>query len=401
MASFLRNGRIILASITIPTVATTWWYRPTQVSRTKDGPERLGWPHMSNINIHDEADDTPLFVSVARSILTPIVIIFWRVVMQYSPIGGEIDIKRDENYERFLAAVARRQPGQPLITVANHRSLFDDPGLMCNLLPWYIGVQPRFLRWNTCAQEVCFNDGLPSLTSAFFLAGKSLPVWRGGGVNQRPWLDFARHVANGEWCHVFPEAGIWQRPDGLLGGRDAGGHEDVFRSGLKKEEAGKLKWGVGKLIAHAPIPPIVTPFYHKGIEKMLVQNPTTRKLYKPWYQAASLDNGLVVVFGEPIDFSDLIEEHEKREGKLWKYSPSAKADSMAYALKTAQAKALSQGHNAPHIPSHIPLNSTGEVNFHAYWDSTPQEQILYHKIMLRIEQQLEKLSQQVPPSSHQ
>ena len=75
---------------------------------------------------------------------------------------------------------------------------------MCNILPWHIGIQPRYLRWAICAQDFCYNEKLPSLINAFFGTGQSLPVWRGGGINQKSWLDFARHVADGEWCHVFP-----------------------------------------------------------------------------------------------------------------------------------------------------------------------------------------------------
>jgi len=396
MSGRYRSLKIVVAVALGPTTAAVWWYRPAQVSKSKDGPHRM-WPYMSAENIHDESSAPPPFVKMAQNVLIPLVVIFWRVVMRYSPIGGEIIISKDDNYEKFLGAIANRQADQSIITVANHRSLFDDPGLMCNILPWYMGIQPRFLRWNTCAQEVCFNSELPSLVSAFFLAGKSLPVWRGGGINQRPWLDFARHVANGEWCHVFPEAGIWQRPDGLLGGRGAEGKQELYNSGVSPEQAGKLKWGIGKLIAHAPVTPAVVPFFHKGIEAMLGQDPHTRDLYKPWYEATPNTKGLVVVFGEAIDFSDLIEEHEKREGKLWKFSTSSKADSMRYALNEGHAAALTS--DAPRHPKvrkggNLVLDAAGEVDFHSYWDSTPQEQILYHKITRRIEMVLEKLSRE-------
>jgi len=393
MSSRFRTLKIVVAVALGPTTAAVWWYRPSQMSKSKDGPHR-SWPYMSAENIHDEASDPPPFVKAAQNILIPLVVTFWRIVMQYSPIGGKIIISKDDNYERFLGAMANRRSDQSIITVANHRSLFDDPGLMCNILPWHMGIQPRFLRWNTCAQEVCFNSELPSLVSAFFLAGKSLPVWRGGGINQRPWLDFARHVANGEWCHVFPEAGIWQRPDGLLGGRGAEGEQAVYTSGVSPEQAGKLKWGIGKLIAHAPVTPVVVPFFHKGIEDMLGQDPATRVLYKPWYRANPNKNGLFVVFGEPLDFSDLIEEHEKKYGKLRKFSTSSKADSMRYALSEGQTAALPSdaAQRKGWKDGKLVLNEAGEVDFHAYWDSTAQEQVLYHKITQRIEGMLERLS---------
>ena len=39
---------------------------------------------------------------------------------------------------------------------------------------------------------------------------------------------------------------------------------------------GKLKWGVGKLIAHCPTTPIVIPFYHFGTENTYPQHKDTK-----------------------------------------------------------------------------------------------------------------------------
>ncbi len=398
MSTFSSRGRRIIAGLATTAVIGTWWYRPIE-DRHKNGPHRLGFPYMSLENIHDEASELPFFVHMFRAAVTPPVVMFWRVVLKYSPLGGEVRIRRDDNYENFLAAVARRENGRPLITVANHRSLLDDPGLMCNLLPMYLGIQPKYLRWATCAQEVCFSENLPSVVSAFFLAGQSLPIWRGGGINQRHWLDFARHVANGDWCHVFPEAGIWQSPTGVLGGRGSRGEETVYKTGLKKESAGKLKWGVGKLIAHSPMTPLVIPFHHTGMEQMLEQDDKTRKLKKPLIEVKSLRNGCSVTFGVPLDFTDLIEEHEKKHGKLWKFHNSAKADSMQYILKNGGLSTISNGIKGQGVgvgegdaQTSVILDAQGVVDFHKYWDSTPEEQLLYHKITRRIEDALEALN---------
>jgi hypothetical protein len=73
-------------------------------------------------------------------------------------------------------------------------------------------------------------------------------------------LDFARLVAGGEWCHIFPEAGVWQKS--TLGGRgsisnrqgdkksaqaEAGAEVastgDAQASSSNSETIGKLKWG--------------------------------------------------------------------------------------------------------------------------------------------------------------
>ena len=91
------------------------------------------------------------------------------------------------------------------------------------------------------------------------------------------------------------------------------------RSNGREMEIGKLKWGVGKLIAHAPKPPIVIPFYHSGTDAILPPNPKTMKVdnYIP-----KIGHDVRVRFGDQICFDDLIEEHEKIHGPLWKYKAS-------------------------------------------------------------------------------
>lgn len=59
--------------------------------------------------------------------------------------------------------------------------------------------------------------------------------------------------------------------DGSLGGR---------AEGLGREELGRLKWGVGKMIAHAPVTPIVIPLFHTGMAELIPINPFTRKILR-------------------------------------------------------------------------------------------------------------------------
>ena len=70
---------------------------------------------------------------------------------------GKFSLKNDENYRAFLTHVLTREEGTALITVANHRSILDDPALMANLLPYWMGIQPRYIRWNICTQNMCFQ----------------------------------------------------------------------------------------------------------------------------------------------------------------------------------------------------------------------------------------------------
>ena len=175
-------------------------------------------------------DHVPLLLQWARGISIGITTLAIRILMN---TYGNYEIVDDECYHKFLevAIAARRDQHQQssssdpssiqqkrgLLTVSNHRSLFDDPGIISCLLPLPNAIQPSYQRWGICSQEYCFNDALPSLIKGYIGAGQVLPICRGQGINQRLLLDFGRHLANGEWCHVFPEGGVWQWEE--LGGR--------------------------------------------------------------------------------------------------------------------------------------------------------------------------------------
>ena len=181
-------------------------------------------------------------------------------------------------------------------------------------------------------------------------------------------LDFARHLAFGEWIHIFPEAGIWQHADGRLGGRDDSGWK------------GKLKWGIGKLIAHAPCTPVIIPFFHMGMEHILPQDPVTRKTIS---FIPKLFSNVTVRFGEAIEVDDLIQEFEQKHGPLPRYTASAAKDSFHEALRSHQSH---RSHSHP-IPE-------SEVECVKWWKSDMEQQLLYHKITLRIESAISKLAQE-------
>lgn len=63
------------------------------------------------------------------------------------------------------------------------------------------------------------------LVRQFFLTGKTLPINRGGGLDQPVLHHVATLVRNGDWAHIFPEGKI--SPTGKLL---------------------PLKWGVGKMV---------------------------------------------------------------------------------------------------------------------------------------------------------
>jgi len=184
-------------------------------------------------------------------------------------------------------------------------------------------------------------------------AGQVLPIRRGAGIDQKLLLDFARHLAGGDWCHVFPEGGCWQLTE--LGGRRADKDTEIV------PPAGKLKWGVGKLIAHAPIRPKVVPFAHCGMENLLPHD-ENRKTYfkKDFFTGERLR--VHIKFGKEIHFDDIIQEYEDKHGTLWKYQTVTEE---------------SKGGNRQK------------------WKSSDAEKELYHKITLRIEDHLDKLTKEV------
>eukprot|EP01031_Cornospumella_fuschlensis_P024105 gene24105-29160_t len=315
--------RIILSSslggVTGFVLAVGWYHRPLTLKSVDDPrkPERTRW--MAKEFFTDNANQEPSWpLKVARQVV-------------------------DNNYWHFVELVKKRENSRPLLTISNHRSLIDDPGVLSNILPYYMNIQPRYVRYSLCAQEYCFNEKLTELGHAIVGLGKVLPILRGAGINQQLLLDYAHLVAAGEWCHMFPEGGIWQLPH--LGGR----------TGSSAVEKGKLKWGVGKLIAHSPQTPHVVVFFFSGMETAIPQDPVTKAVKTV---VPTPGHKVVVRFSEEIFFDDLIEEHEKIYGKVWKY----------------QSKSWE-----------------GEKE---QWVSSPEDLKLYSKITRRIEKVLEQLGEQ-------
>lgn len=138
---------------------------------------------------------------------------------------------------------------------------------------------------------------------------------------------------------------------------------------------GKFKWGIGKLIAHAPVKPRVFLFVHHGIETLLPMNRETRKLSFGWQSLCKWwergGHDIRVRFGEEINFDDIIEEHEKKYGKLWKYS----------------SKKMVMNNN-----NKIISISNGEKEHEDdRWISSAEDKILYNKITMRVERKLSEL----------
>jgi len=357
------------------------------------------------------SEETPLLLSIARAlsinITTLVIRFFLKTYGSYEILDADLDNGYNGNkaknnsskplneYTHFLDLVRNRanyrcnddESSQAasnlnrkgLLTVSNHRSLFDDPGVVSCLLPLDVAlVSPKYNRWGICSQEYCFNPNLPAAIKGYIGAGQVLPIRRGGGIDQWLLRDFAAFLSRGEWCHIFPEGCVTQI-DGL-GGRSRcfggqHGHNTTYGDVNKKNineksssdsrnHANKLKWGVGKLIAHAPITPHVIPFAHVGMENLLPQDPQTgiTHLKKQLFGKNSEPLEIKIKVGKELFFDDLIQEHEEQHGKLWRYSDRTDAG--------------------------------GSDNNRAF-KSSVEEKILYHKITMRIEDALEALTKEV------
>jgi hypothetical protein len=117
-----------------------------------------------------------------------------------------------------------------------------------------------------------------------------------------------------------------------------------------------------------------------GMDLVMPQNPETRKTYT---LVPKVLQRVTVTFGEAVDVSDLIAEHERRHGPLHRYSASASADSLRDILQSVRSSSTT---------SMTSTNDVGEAQFLRWWRSDQEQQVLYHKITIRIEAALDALA---------
>ncbi|XP_011493893.1 PREDICTED: tafazzin homolog [Ceratosolen solmsi marchali] len=167
-------------------------------------------------------------------------------------------------------ALNSRPKEVPLITVSNHHSCFDDPGIWSTLNLKNL-LNRRKMRWSLAAHDICFTN---MWHSYFFMLGKCIPVIRGNGIYQEA-IDFCiEKLGKGDWIHIFPE-----------------GKVNMFKENMR------LKWGIGRLIFESPVVPLVVPIIHLGMDQVLPnKTPYMIKIKKK----------ITLYYGEPIDFSEML-----------------------------------------------------------------------------------------------
>ncbi len=197
------------------------------------------------------------------------------------------------NHETFLRAVTRedrgvdendddtkkkrKKPG--LITVANHHSTFDDPGVLAYMTPFKFFLTEMFHqnnRWTLCTAEVATAN---RLVESFILSGKGVPIYRGGGIDQPCMKVMAELVASGRWLQIFPEGKVNREPRG--------------QTPLDQ----RLKWGLGKILCDVEEmggeQPMILPFWHSGMDEV--------KPYEGCKTIFRWGKRVHVTVGEPID----------------------------------------------------------------------------------------------------
>jgi len=239
-----------------------------------------------------------------------------------------------EQHTRLTDLIGKRGRKTPLITVSNHCSSLDEPLLFSALIPWPI-LQWQ-LRWSLCNDDMFFKLG-NVFAQLFFYAARGLPIWRNRSMDQPSFQEFCTKARKGGWCHIFPEGRIWQ----------------PWKLNAEGRRLGPLRPGVGKLIAHCEeTDPVVLPFYHTGMHRVLPQVPNSRAQSFP----PKTGNTLRIRIGEPIPVGDLLKEYrERREA----------------ARKT---EGITDG-----------------------WTTTAVDEELYEKLTQRVESALLELSKQVDP----
>lgn len=233
------------------------------------------------------------------------------------------------HHDRFLRH-ARGARERGLVTVSNHTSVLDDPGIIAAISPPDVAFVPSRMRWGVCSEELCFSSGV---LSAFFGSGKVFPIQRGAGVDQGGLAALGRKVGPGSWVHVFPEARCWQErgypPRGHDGRRRM---PPSRRPGPPGAQVGPLKWGVGKVVAEAEVTPVVLPMFHIGMDELMPQSPIDNECEQ------SIPNAfrrVRVMFGEEVPVQDLVDEY-----KAWKRAHYPDFDAWSEASLAAEPPEL-------------------------------------------------------------
>nr|CAH7735992.1 unnamed protein product [Callosobruchus chinensis] len=203
---------------------------------------------------------------IASSITLTAVGLFSKLLIRNSLLNNT----KVHNEQVITSLIHKREKNVPLITVSNHHSCFDDPGIWGTLNIRTL-LSPSKMRWSLTAHDICFTTAPHAV---FFSLGKCIPVIRGAGVYQDA-VDFCiEKLAEGAWVHIFPEGKV----------------------NMTKENM-RLKWGVGRMIFESPVTPLILPIWHIGMDEVLPNEP-------PYI--LKFGKNLTFNYGDPIDLTEMV-----------------------------------------------------------------------------------------------
>lgn len=171
--------------------------------------------------------------------------------------------------------------GERVLFISNHTTMYDSFLIaVAAFFPKNI-FYPSLPFVNFAARENFFRTGF---SKTLFTLLRTVPVER----RDHPWL-MRKYVA-------FLER------NNLL----------IFYQGTRSEDLSVIKNGPAYAIAHTPSPITVIPVYHEGIERIFSKGgPRTRGVWR--WLPRSIFRRPVVIFGQPIDFSECFRITETRQ----------------------------------------------------------------------------------------
>ncbi|KAJ0014157.1 hypothetical protein Pint_21910 [Pistacia integerrima] len=180
------------------------------------------------------------------------------------------------NADALIRLVHSRPRGVPLLTVSNHMSTLDDPVIWG--FKGFPSMDAKLARWFS---KFALNLSMLNAFSFFvtehcIVAGKCIPITRGGGIYQDHMNEALERLSDGEWLHTFPEGKVSQEDAPIR----------------------RLKWGIASLIDRAPVTPIVLPIVHHGFQEVMPENFMFGR--RPPFPLCNKSINIVV--GEPIKF---------------------------------------------------------------------------------------------------
>ena len=97
----------------------------------------------------------PVGLHISRWMVQVATVAFSKFVIGWR---NKIEIVDCANSKFLYSAMRKRPAGVPLLTVANHASSMDDPGLLSCMMPIDVILRPSKVRWSIATQEIVFPD---------------------------------------------------------------------------------------------------------------------------------------------------------------------------------------------------------------------------------------------------